>query len=74
MLFNTNIFCNKNKDKATVNSQLLIFVYFSYPASKCKWINSLLEEEKVAASVSFQEHMVSRLQTNPCSVDVQEMR
>ena len=57
-----------------MKSQLLIFVYCSYPASESKWINSFLEEERVAAACRFQEQVVAELQTNPCSADVHDMR
>jgi len=51
-----------------------LVVYCSYPASEFKWINSLLEEERVAAACSFLQYAVARHQTNPYSANMQDMR
>jgi len=49
-------------------------MYCRYQSGESKWINSLIEEENVAAACSFQEHMVTQLQTNPYSASVQNLR
>ena len=60
--------------KVELGLSLLIVVYCSYTASESRWISSLVEEKSVAAACSFQEHLVSQLQTNLYSANVQNLR